>query len=300
MTKVLIVEDEVIIAQSLARMLKRLGYDVVEMVTSGEDAIQAAHRHRPDIILMDIVIQGQINGIQAAAAIGDTYDIPVIYVTAYTDEQTLQKIRHVGGYGFLVKPFKREQLHAAIQLALGQYQRLLKAHKLNTEDELEILLNRDGILSFGRQLFSCAHPSLVVIAAVVLRLSTAMANSSASILSNNTSWVRTLLTQVKPNLEEQDLIGRLTGNEFLLLSYMRSADESESWVHHITTTLTHAFASSSSQAESGQETKAATLDLQVGYACSAIEEKKFDSVLQRAYHNMESAPKATIRLPASF
>jgi CheY-like chemotaxis protein len=120
--QILIVEDELLIAHNLARILKKLGYDVVDIVSSGEKAIQTATAKKPDLILMDIVIKGQINGIEAAQIIQSQHKIPVIYITAYTDESTVQRAKETGAYGFIVKPFKKEQLHGTIQIAIGHHQ----------------------------------------------------------------------------------------------------------------------------------------------------------------------------------
>lgn len=122
--KVLIVEDELLIAHNLARILKKLSYTVIDIVSSGEEAIQIAAEKRPGLILMDIVIKGQMNGIEAAQVIQSQYEIPVIYVTAYTDESTVQRAKKTGAYGFIVKPFKKEQLHGTIQVALGHHHQI--------------------------------------------------------------------------------------------------------------------------------------------------------------------------------
>ncbi|MFA9275196.1 MAG: EAL domain-containing protein [Candidatus Aquirickettsiella gammari] len=118
LSKVLIVEDESIVALDLQRRLMRLGYDVPRVAASCEQALQAIHDTLPNIVLMDINISGDIDGIDTAAKI----DLPVIFLTAYSEESTLQRAKESKPYGYLVKPFSERELHATIQMALERYQ----------------------------------------------------------------------------------------------------------------------------------------------------------------------------------
>lgn len=120
-TKILIVEDEIIIARRLASGLEKLGYEIVDVVTSGEDAIESAIKTNPDLILMDIKLEGQIDGIEAAAEIKELCDIPVVYLTSYSDDKTLQRALHTGAFGYLIKPFKDRELRATIETAINKY-----------------------------------------------------------------------------------------------------------------------------------------------------------------------------------
>lgn len=124
--KLLIVEDELLIAETLSRKLKKLGYTVVDIVSSGEDAITRALQTQPDLILMDIVIEGEMDGIETAAKITSQMDIPIIYTTAYADDDTLQRAEGTGSYGYVLKPFKERELHASIKIALKQHQQVLQ------------------------------------------------------------------------------------------------------------------------------------------------------------------------------
>lgn len=124
--KILIVEDEFLIARGLARKLDKLGYEVVDIVASGAEAIERTAKHYPDLILMDIVIEGEIDGIETAAQIYNSYFIPVIYVTAYADDHTLQRAQGTGSYGYLLKPYNDRELHATIQMALSKHQQALE------------------------------------------------------------------------------------------------------------------------------------------------------------------------------
>jgi signal transduction histidine kinase len=127
---ILIVEDELLIAKNLSHKLETLGYHIVGIVSSGADAIQRAGEMEPDLILMDIVIKGDIDGIETAVIINQKFDIPIIYTTAYADDETLQRAENTGSYGYLLKPFKQRELHATIKIALSKHQEAVKMQKL--------------------------------------------------------------------------------------------------------------------------------------------------------------------------
>lgn len=129
-TNILIVEDELLIAKNLSQKLEKLGYKIADIVSSGADAIQCASEMKPDLILMDIVIKGDIDGIETAAIINRELDIPIIYTTAYADDETLQRAENTGSYGYVLKPFKERELHATIKIALSKYKEAIKMRKL--------------------------------------------------------------------------------------------------------------------------------------------------------------------------
>lgn len=120
-TSVLVVEDESIVAKDIQNSLKKLGYTVPSVENSGEDAIDAAGQYSPDLILMDIMLKGEISGIEAADQIRKRYQIPVIFLTAYADESTLSKAKVTEPYGYIIKPFKEIDLHTSIEMALYKH-----------------------------------------------------------------------------------------------------------------------------------------------------------------------------------
>ena len=120
-TKVLIVEDEVIVGMDIQCRLKKIGYTAVGPVVTGEDAVARAERELADLVLMDINLPGDIDGITAARRIHDRLDIPVVFLTAYSDEGTLQQAKHAEPAGYLVKPFNERELHATIEMALYKH-----------------------------------------------------------------------------------------------------------------------------------------------------------------------------------
>ncbi len=135
--KILIAEDEYIIAIDLKRTLEKLGYEVPAYVARGEDVIKHAGTDSPDLILMDIMLEGGMSGIQAAEVIKQKYNIPIVYLTAFTDEKTLQKAKITEPVGYILKPFEERSLHSAIEIALYKYEMetQLKIKTRELEDE---------------------------------------------------------------------------------------------------------------------------------------------------------------------
>jgi CheY-like chemotaxis protein len=117
--KILIVEDEPIVGLSLEHTLRAVGYETA-LVSSGEAAVSYALQHVPSVILMDIKLKGIIDGIQAAQTILEQKRIPLIFLTAYVDNQMAERIREVHAFGYLVKPFENEVLESMILKALAQ------------------------------------------------------------------------------------------------------------------------------------------------------------------------------------
>ena len=118
--RVLVVEDEYIVGEDLRGALQDLGYQVSILVTSGEEAIKRAGEERPDIILMDIVLTGEIDGIGAADEIRNRFNIPVIFLTAYTDKKTIDQAKRIYPFEYLIKPFEPRELHSTIEIVLNK------------------------------------------------------------------------------------------------------------------------------------------------------------------------------------
>lgn len=135
-SRILVVEDEAIVAMGIKQKLEELGHQVVDIAYNGEDAVQIAHETEPDLILMDIVLKGDIDGIEAAAKIRNLLDIPVIYLTAYSDEEVLERARMTEPYGYIIKPFKKSELNANIEMALYKH---TEDHKKSEEVKKQIL-----------------------------------------------------------------------------------------------------------------------------------------------------------------
>src|SRR3712207_119843 len=120
--RILVVEDEGIVARDLQNKLQRLGYAVPAVASSGEEAIRKAEEHAPDLVLMDIVLKGQMDGIEAAALIWEQCRVPAVYLTAYGDDTTLQRAKVTRPYGYVLKPFSDRELRINIEVALYRSQ----------------------------------------------------------------------------------------------------------------------------------------------------------------------------------
>ncbi|AFZ09059.1 response regulator receiver sensor signal transduction histidine kinase [Oscillatoria nigro-viridis PCC 7112] len=120
--QILVVEDEVIVAQDIAGRLTKLGYAVTATVSSGEEAIQKAIENPPDLVLMDIVLKGDMDGVTAAEKIRTNRNVPTVFLTAYADDQTLQRAKLTDPFGYIIKPFQQNDLRVAIEIALHRHE----------------------------------------------------------------------------------------------------------------------------------------------------------------------------------
>ena len=118
--RILIVEDESVVATNLQHSLTEMGYYVIDWVPTGEAAIELAEREHPDLVLMDIHLAGALNGIESARMIWERLQIPIVYCTAHADLDTLKAVQTTESYGYVVKPFESPAVRAAIELALAK------------------------------------------------------------------------------------------------------------------------------------------------------------------------------------
>jgi CheY-like chemotaxis protein len=116
--KILVVEDERILALGLKKKLENLGYSVTDIVASGPETLEKVGENQPDIIMMDIVLKGDMDGIETVAKLNETLSIPVIYLTAYADDEILKRAAATEPYGYILKPYKEKELKANIEMAI--------------------------------------------------------------------------------------------------------------------------------------------------------------------------------------
>jgi PAS domain S-box-containing protein len=139
-SKILIVEDESIEALSFEQSLKSFDYEVVGIASSGEDALEKVAELKPDLVLMDIVLKGEMDGIEVASKINEKFDIPVVYLTAHPENSTLERAKLTLPYGYIIKPANRTDLKNTIGLAIYKH-RMERKLKINKERYLSILEN---------------------------------------------------------------------------------------------------------------------------------------------------------------
>ncbi|MBU3968060.1 MAG: response regulator [Euryarchaeota archaeon] len=152
--QILVVEDESIVAEHIRRSLQNMGYSVSSVASSGEKAIKEVEEKVPDLVLMDIVLQGDMDGIETANQIRSRFNIPVVYLTAYSDEKILERAKITEPFGYVIKPFNERELRINIEMALYKHkmerelkesQRWLNA-TLNSLGEAVIATDRKGII----------------------------------------------------------------------------------------------------------------------------------------------------------
>ena len=146
-TTLLIVEDEVLVAKDISQRLTQMGYEVIGTAGKGADAIERTLQLRPDLVLMDIHLRDDIDGIEAAQQIHKVYDVPVIFCTAYSNNDTLERAKITAPYGYILKPFDNRELEINIEIALYKHR---AEHALKeTEQRLNTTLRNisDGVVA---------------------------------------------------------------------------------------------------------------------------------------------------------
>lgn len=151
-TQIMVVEDEYIIAANLQEILETLGYKVLAVASSAAEAIEIATELCPDLVLMDIRLQGEMDGIQAAEQIWNRLQIPIIYITGHSDKSTMERAKMTFPFGYILKPVKGRELYAAIETALNRYEReQLLATVLRSMGDGMIVVNTEGRILFLNQ-----------------------------------------------------------------------------------------------------------------------------------------------------
>jgi PAS domain S-box-containing protein len=147
--RVLVVEDEGIVSRDLEQNLRLMGYEVAGVVDSGEKAVSMALETKPDLVLMDIVLKGRMDGVEAAGEIRRRVDIPIIYLTAYADEPTLERAKLTEPFGYLLKPFQEREVHSTIEVALYRHGVGKKLRERERWFSTTLKALREGVITAG-------------------------------------------------------------------------------------------------------------------------------------------------------
>ena len=177
---ILVVDDEAIIAKNLQRTLSKLGYRVPQVAFSGEDAVTKAHEIRPDLILMDISMPGDLDGIDAANIIRPQLDVPIIFVTAHADNEIIERAKISEPFGYILKPVTIRELQSNIEMALYKHQieRELKATLANLQATQNQLVERERLAAVGQLAGGIAHEFNNIMAAVILQSDLLLTNTT--------------------------------------------------------------------------------------------------------------------------
>ena len=156
--RLLIVEDERIIAEDIKRTLLQFDYNVIEIISYGEIVLERYNELNPDLILMDIMLAGEINGIETAGRIKEKHNVPIIYLTAYANEPILESAKITEPFGYLIKPFEEHELHATIEMAFYRYK--IENNLRQSEKKYRLLFNSIAdpvfiITEDGEKFFDC-------------------------------------------------------------------------------------------------------------------------------------------------
>ena len=154
--KILIVEDEMIIAANISLQLSMLGYEVTGIIPRGEEALLHIKKQQPDLVLLDINLKGKIDGIETALIMQEDYNIPIIYLTANADDKNFNRAKATNPYAFISKPFKKLDLQRAIELTANHLQ-------IENNTEKEIQVNDDAPLILNDCIFVRHHEKMVKI-----------------------------------------------------------------------------------------------------------------------------------------
>jgi PAS domain S-box-containing protein len=151
--KILVVEDEIIVAWDIKETLEKLGHTVVDLVVSGAEALELAATDRPDLVLMDIRLEGDMDGIAAGGEIYDRFNIPVVYLTAHADEFTLERAMKTAPFGYVIKPFQSQSLQSTIRVALQRHQveASTQMNRSGVGDTLSLNSIGSGVITTDRQ-----------------------------------------------------------------------------------------------------------------------------------------------------
>ena len=142
MKKILIVEDEKIIAKDIENKLLELDYVVPAIISTGEEVLETIRKTKPDLILMDIKLEGIMDGIEAAIEVRKNFDIPVVFLTSYSNNSTLKRSKEAEPYGYIVKPIDERDLISSIEIAFNRYS--LEKKLMEKEQQISIFQNNSN------------------------------------------------------------------------------------------------------------------------------------------------------------
>ncbi len=223
-TQILIVENEIVVAEDLSNRLKNLGYVVLSLAVTGEEAVQKSAQLQPDLILMDIMLDEGMDGIDAAGEIHSQDNTPIIYVTAFADKKTLQRARITEPHGYIIKPFNTKDLQSNIEMTLYKHEmeRKLqenqeKLRQMAITDYLTGIFNRRHFFELAETELERArryqHPFSIILFDIdrFKRVNDTYGHAAGD------QVLCTITAQCRENLRENDIFARYGGEEFVIL-----------------------------------------------------------------------------------
>ncbi|HKR37657.1 MAG TPA: diguanylate cyclase [Steroidobacteraceae bacterium] len=230
---ILLVEDEGVIARDLEDTLIRLGYRISGIASEGAEAIEMARELHPQLVVMDVSLRGEVDGIDAACAIQEEAPVPVIFLTGHTDPETLQRAVSTGPLGYLIKPFEETDLRCAIEVAIHKHRSDLarrereetlrrSAENLSLIDELTQLKNRRGFFELGEQALKIARREQHTMALFFMDLDgLKQINDTLGHMTGDDA-LRDTAAVLRHTFRGSDIVARLGGDEFVALAHLNS------------------------------------------------------------------------------
>jgi two-component system, cell cycle response regulator len=232
---ILVVEDEGIVAQDLLETIARLGYRVAGVASEGVQAVCMAEELQPQLIIMDVGLRGEIDGIQAAQLIQERAHVPVIFLTGHRDLETLERAVRTGPLGYLIKPFQEVELRCSIEVAIHKHRAEIATREreevlrrnadlltsLSLVDELTQLRNRRGFFELGEQALKVARRERHVLGLFFVDLNgLKQINDRLGHLMGDQA-LRETADVLRQTFREADIIARLGGDEFVALAHVQ-------------------------------------------------------------------------------
>ncbi|MHB1949197.1 MAG: two-component system response regulator, partial [Gammaproteobacteria bacterium] len=223
---ILIVEDEVITAMELQDNLQKFGYNVPAIASTGEDAIALANQIKPNLILMDIVLKGKIDGIVAAERIRQEHDAAVVFLTAYNDDHTFNRAKLSAPYGYLTKPFKTNELRTTLELALIKHQKDLASNEEKSRyDALTGLASRKFLTEQIKQILAEDHTSSQEMAILFLDIDQFKFVNNRLGYAIGDQILQIVAKRLKNEIKSNDIVSRIGGDEFAIV--LRDINQSD-------------------------------------------------------------------------
>jgi diguanylate cyclase (GGDEF)-like protein len=236
---ILIVEDEGIVAQDLKEALTRLGYRICGIASEGTQAVAMAEQLQPELVVMDVSLRGEVDGIQAARMMQEHSHVPIIFLTGHRDSETLQRAVLTGPLGYLIKPFQEDELRCAIEVAIHKHRAeravrereetlLRNAELLQTLsliDELTQLRNRRGFFELAQQALKVAqreHYSMGVFFMDLnglKRINDTLGHQAGDQALRDTAEV------LRATFRSSDILARIGGDEFVAMAHVHSTQD---------------------------------------------------------------------------
>lgn len=236
---ILIVEDEGIVAQDLKEALTRLGYRISGVASEGTQAVAMATQLQPELVVMDVSLRGEVDGIQAARMMQEHSHVPIIFLTGHRDSETLQRAVLTGPLGYLIKPFQEDELRCAIEVAIHKHRAELAIREreealrrsaellqnLSLIDELTQLRNRRGFFELAQQALKVAQREHYAMGVFFMdlnglkRINDTLGHQAGDLALRDTADV------LRDTFRSSDIVARIGGDEFVAMAHVHSIQD---------------------------------------------------------------------------